>query len=328
MSKPGCSIVIRAYNEEEHIGRLLSGILEQSLKVPEIILVDSGSTDATVSIAERYPVKVVRISPDEFSFGRALNLGISRAISDLIVMASAHVYPVYQDWLERLLEPFENPRVALSYGRQRGDAETRFSEQQVFAKWFPDKSVELQQHPFCNNANAAIRRDLWEIHPYAEDLTGLEDLEWGSWALQEGYGISYVAEAVVVHVHDEQPSQLFNRYRREAMAMRKIFPGERFGFLEFLVLFTTNVATDFWHAVQARKAISSGFDILRFRFLQFWGTFQGYRMSGPLSGRLKRVFYYPRGIGLSGTDSKREAARIVYSAQREGGAEREPSGHD
>ena len=45
-----CSIVIRAYNEEKHIGRLLEGIKQQTLKDVEIILVDSGSTDRTLAI--------------------------------------------------------------------------------------------------------------------------------------------------------------------------------------------------------------------------------------------------------------------------------------
>ena len=44
---PRCSIVIRAYNEAAHIGRLLDGIQSQTVKDVEIILVDSGSTDAT-----------------------------------------------------------------------------------------------------------------------------------------------------------------------------------------------------------------------------------------------------------------------------------------
>ena len=55
MKSPDCSIVIRAYNEETHIGRLLQGILEQTVSHPEIILVDSGSTDHTREIAEKFP---------------------------------------------------------------------------------------------------------------------------------------------------------------------------------------------------------------------------------------------------------------------------------
>ncbi|NEO00616.1 MAG: glycosyltransferase, partial [Moorea sp. SIO3I7] len=48
---PEISIIIRCYNEEEHIGRLLSGIMQQTIQDVEIIVVDSGSTDATPSIA-------------------------------------------------------------------------------------------------------------------------------------------------------------------------------------------------------------------------------------------------------------------------------------
>src|SRR5438552_9492978 len=98
---PKVSIIIRCHNEEEHIGRLLSGILQQTIKDVEIILVDSGSTDATLSIARRYPVRILHIAPQEFSFGRSLNRGCEAAEGELLVFASAHVYPLYKDWLEK-----------------------------------------------------------------------------------------------------------------------------------------------------------------------------------------------------------------------------------
>ena len=72
---PRCSIIIRAYNEEDHIGRLLTGIMEQTVKEVEIIVVDSGSSDATVAIASRFPTQILSIAPHEFTFGRSLNLG-------------------------------------------------------------------------------------------------------------------------------------------------------------------------------------------------------------------------------------------------------------
>ena len=108
-----CSIVIRAYNEEAHIGRLLKGISQQTYGDVETILVDSGSTDRTVEIAEEYGVQIVHISPEEFTFGRSLNRGIQAAQGEFIVIVSAHCYPVYPDWLEHLLVPFENPQVAV-----------------------------------------------------------------------------------------------------------------------------------------------------------------------------------------------------------------------
>ena len=105
-----CSIIIRAYNEEKHIGRLLEGIKQQTVKDVEVILVDSGSTDSTVAIAESFGARVVRIPSAEFTFGRSLNFGIKAAKRELIVIASAHVYPVYPDWLETLLRPFQDDR--------------------------------------------------------------------------------------------------------------------------------------------------------------------------------------------------------------------------
>ncbi len=245
-----CSIVIRAFNEEEHIGRLLEGVLKQSYSEPEIILVDSGSTDATVAIASRYPVKVVRIHPEDFTFGYSLNRGIAASSGDFILFASAHVYPVYPDWIERLLAPFKDEQVAVVYGKQRGNGTTRFSEHQVFARWFPEVSQARQEHPFCNNANAAIRRVLWEQHAYDETLSGLEDVAWAHWALEQGYQVAYSAEAEVIHVHDETLRGIFNRYRRESMAFKHIFPRESFHWWDFLRLFTVNVAVDLWHAAR------------------------------------------------------------------------------
>ena len=128
-----CSIIIRCYNEEKHIGRLLQGIQQQNLKDVDIVMVDSGSTDRTLQIASRYPVRVVHIRPGEFTFGYSLNRGIAEAMHEFVVLASAHVYPVYPDWLEQLLRSFENPKIALTYGKQRGNQRTHFSEHQIFA---------------------------------------------------------------------------------------------------------------------------------------------------------------------------------------------------
>jgi len=293
---PNCSIVIRAYNEEEHIGRLLTGIIQQNITDVEIILVDSGSTDATVSIASRYPVRVIHIDPENFTFGYSLNQGIAAARGELIVIASAHVYPVYPDWLERLLAPFADDHVALTYGKQRGTDTTRFSEHQIFARWFSDQSQLQQSHPFCNNANAAIRRKLWEHHPYDENLTGLEDLAWAKWAMSQGYDISYCAEAEVVHVHSETPRGVYNRYRREAMAFKQVFPDERFSFIDFIQLVITNIISDSAHAVRERKFFYHWRSIVWFRLMQFWGTYLGYRNSGLVTAQLRQTFYYPREV--------------------------------
>lgn len=320
-AEPPVSVVVRAFNEAQHIPRLLRGIRQQSLRCVEVILVDSGSTDDTVAAAGRawdqppapaYPLRVVHIQPDEFTFGRSLNRGLAAAQAELIVIASAHVYPVYPDWLERLLAPFQESGTGLVYGKQRGASHTHFSEHQIFARWYPDASISRQSHPFCNNANAAIRRKLWEQRPYDESLSGLEDLDWARWAMEQGHAISYAAEAEVVHVHQEDPRSVYNRYRREAMAFKRIFPQEHFHFWDFLRLFASNAASDLLHAAGVAPSLRLVWSILWFRWMQFWGTYQGYRQSGPLTWQLRQTFYYPRGVPAPSQDigSEPEARQV------------------
>lgn len=290
---PYSSIVIRAYNEEEHIGRLLEGIMKQSMDDYEIILVDSGSTDATRAIASRYPVSIVDIDPGEFTFGRSLNRGIEHARGEIIVIISAHCFPIYPDWLEQLVGPFDDPHVAASYGKQRGGETNHYSEHQFFRRYFPDNSQPEQGQPFTHNANAAIRRSLWQEHPYNENLTGLEDIAWSSWAREKGYKISYVAEAKVIHLHDESPQQIYNRYRREAVALKQILPNSQFTLRDFISMWFQKAAGDLVQAYRDRVLLQEWFDILRFRYLQYWGTWRGYRYSGKIDTQLHQHFYYP-----------------------------------
>jgi glycosyltransferase involved in cell wall biosynthesis len=313
------SLIIRCYNEEQHIGRLLSGVMQQTIADDvEIILVDSGSTDATVSIASRYPVHVVSIRPEEFSFGYSLNRGCREATGEFLVMASAHVYPVYADWLERLLAPFADPDIALVYGRQIGNEQTKYSEHQVFARWFPEQSQRYQDTPFCNNANAAVRRSVWEQLPYDETLTGLEDIDWAQRAMQQGYKVAYAADAEIVHVHDETPKRIYNRYRREAIALKRIFPHEQFRLRDFIRLFSANVINDYVHAWRDRVLRRNLRDIFVFRLMQFWGTYRGFAQ-GSVTSQLKQTFYYPGGRGQTAIREQytRERQRIDYSSMPE-----------
>jgi glycosyltransferase involved in cell wall biosynthesis len=316
---PVCSIIIRAFNEEKHITRLLDGIRHQTIEDVQIILVDSGSSDRTVEIANAYGVQIVNIQPQDFTFGRSLNLGISHAKADYVVFASAHVYPVYPDWLERLLEPFEDDKVAISYGKQRGMETTQFSEHQIFDHWFSDVSTNNQSHPFCNNANAAIRKKLWDQNAYNETLPGLEDLAWARWAHEQGYRIAYMAEAEIIHVHNESWHGISNRYRREGMAFKMIYPQERFGIPDLFKAFFSNVKNDLQMAKRDKIIKRVWKSVLGFRWNQFYGTYLGYRQSGPLTWQLKQTFYYPRN-GLQINKKEREIKPIHYQnlSQKDG----------
>ncbi len=313
MTSRTISIVIRAYNEERHIGRLLDGIAQQSIRDVEVILVDSGSSDRTVEIAEARGVRVVHIDPLDFTFGRSLNLGIKQATRQIIVLASAHVYPVYPDWLEKLAEPFENSQIGLSYGKQRGTEFSRFSEHQIFTQWFPDTQQPVQGHPFCNNANAAIRKTIWEENPYDEGLPGLEDLEWANRIMLQGKLIRYIPEAEIIHVHHETPSGVYRRYQREGMAFKRIFPQERFNLWDFCRLTIGNIFQDWAVAGQQKIWRRVWNEIIWFRVMQFWGTYRGYRQSGPLTAQLRQRFYYPNQSTAMKADQPREIQPIRYN---------------
>jgi glycosyltransferase involved in cell wall biosynthesis len=296
MSQPTISLVVRALNEAEHLPALFTGLLRQEVKPTEVILVDSGSTDDSVAIATAHGARIVHIKPEDFSFGRSLNVGCAAAIGEILVFVSAHVYPLDEYWLGNLVAPFEDPAVVLSYGRQTGGPNSAFSEVELMRRWFPDRSDPDQQEPFCNNANCAVRRSEWERRHYDEELTGLEDLAWAKQAHAAGGKIAYVAEAGIAHIHDESFARLRNRYRREAIAHRRIFNDQHMGALEATGLFVVAVFRDYLAAVPRRKFFRNLWSIPRFRAAQYLGTYEGFRAKGDVSIALKKRFYYPKGF--------------------------------
>ncbi|OGV46871.1 MAG: family 2 glycosyl transferase [Lentisphaerae bacterium GWF2_57_35] len=319
---PIISIIIRCRNEERHIGRLLEGILSQQRKDAEIIVVDSGSTDATLLIARRYPVKIISVEPASFSFGYALNRGCEEAQGEFLVFVSAHVYPVYRNWLDEMLQPFADEKVALVYGRQCGDIRTKYAERRIFAKWFPSESSACQAHAFCNNANTAVRKCVWMTHRYDESLTGLEDLDWARRVKALGYRIAYQAQAEVVHVHEETYRQIYTRYYREAIAMKRMFPEEQFSFFDLIRALTGNVISDWRYALHEHVLHREWIRIVRFRTMQFVGTFKGYRMRIGMLPELRDRFYYPDGRPPATASVEAATNNLIIDYSRQDG------GHD
>jgi cellulose synthase/poly-beta-1,6-N-acetylglucosamine synthase-like glycosyltransferase len=200
----------------------------------------------------------------------------------------------------------------VTYGKQRGGKTNWYSEHQFFRKYFPDSSQPRQGHPYAHNANAAIRRSLWEQHPYDENLTGLEDLAWSSWAQEQGYVVAYVAEAEVVHVHEETPAQVYNRYRREAIALKQILPNSHFTLWNFVRLWMGTMFSDWLQVRREGVFWQHWWSIFWFRLLQYWGTYRGYRFAGNVDQQLHQTFYYPPGILDEKTPAPRPVEPIRY----------------
>ena len=291
-----CSVIIRALNEDAHIGKLLFGLKQQTHAPEEIILVDSGSTDRTVEIAKSYGVKVVSIDKSDFTFGRSLNLGCRVATGDILLIASAHVFPTQSTWVEEMLSPFLDDTAEIVYGKQSGCETTKFSEHCIFRSWFPDTSDVNQRSLFCNNANCAIRRNTWLKIPYDENLTGLEDIAWAG-SLRSKFPdakIVYNAEAEIVHVHDESFKQITNRYFRESLALAHIKPEMRMHLGDAAHLFVRNTISDFEEAIKAKQFMAHFGSIVSFRAAQFFGAWRARRQkSMDINRALHERLYYP-----------------------------------
>jgi rhamnosyltransferase len=289
------SVIIRTLDEEIHLQALLEAIETQEVEGidSQVVLVDSGSTDRTLEIARDYGCRIERISRTDFSFGRSLNRGCAASHGEILVFISGHCVPCSSDWLDRLIAPIRCGTADYTYGRQRGGPRTRFSEEQLFKKQYPEQSAIPQDGFFCNNANAALRRDVWQKFLFDEDSSGLEDMELAKRIHGRDHRIAYVAQAPVFHYHSESWSQVRWRFEREALALQEIMPEVHIGAGDFLRYFASAVWHDLLVARQQGKMMRVSREVLFFRWQQYLGSYRGNHELRKLSKERKELYFYP-----------------------------------
>lgn len=212
----GVSVVIRALNEAQFLPHCLKRIQRQRLDIPiEVIVVDSGSSDATVAIAESHGCKLIHINQADFTFGKSLNLGIEQAKHTMVVAISAHCIPVGDRWLCRLLAPLLKGQAQMSYGSHLAGRGSRSSEINYFHEKFCHPSG-FSSKPLLNNGNAAFLRQLWTQRPFNEQLPAQEDMEFALWHMTHTKAqLYFCSQAKVVHHHNDVNKTLFKRLYRE-----------------------------------------------------------------------------------------------------------------
>jgi glycosyltransferase involved in cell wall biosynthesis len=289
------SIVIRTLNEARYLDELLHAVAGQELGdlSVETVIVDSGSSDATLAIADKHRCRVTHIDKSEFTFGRSLNRGCDFADGDILVFISGHCVPSSSLWLRNLVQPIIDGVSAYSYGRQLGRDTTKFSERRIFEKYFPATSRLPQDGFFCNNANAALARSAYERYRFDEELTGLEDMALAKQIVNDGGRIAYVADAAVYHIHLESWPQVRRRYERESIALQHIMPEVHISLLDMIRYFMAAVAADFRAAAREKCLLREFSNILKFRSAQYWGTYRGNHEHRVLSRARKEDYYYP-----------------------------------
>jgi rhamnosyltransferase len=211
---PAASVIVRARDEEASIGRTLDLLRRQTI-VPEIIVVDSGSTDRTLLIAESRCDRILQIAPERFSYGRALNLGAAAATAPIHFALSAHCFPASDMWIERALSLYQLPEVAAAAGA------LTLPDGRPLTGTVLQHAADARAHPrwgFSNHASS-WRAAIWDEFRFDEQLGGTEDKEWAWRVLHAGHAIAYDPGLWVDMSHQWRTSAR-DAYRRQKREIR------------------------------------------------------------------------------------------------------------
>ena len=302
------SIVIRCLNENKNLKVLIPLLLKQSYKDFELIFVDSGSTDGSLDTVKSYlnssnNVQLTYIKKEEFTFGRSLNIGFNKSRGEIVISLSAHCFPTSEEWLKNITQPFSDDSIGIVYGKQSPHENTRFSEASVQEKWFSGKSMK-KEDIFLNNGNAAYRKNLWEEIKFDETLTGLEDINFGLYAKSKGWELYYSSESDVQHLHKENYKTIRNRYRRESEALKVIFDKHKIHSSKYNLKFynSTLIACiqgffrGMFYDIRKRRYSKLPYknltDILKYRYNQFYGTYNGFNKTID-KNKMTELYFYP-----------------------------------
>ncbi len=216
------SVIIPIYNGAEHIESNLS-ILGKSPVVNEIIVIDAGSTDNSIKIAESYGAVIVTTEKHSFDHGKSRTLGGKKASGDILVYMTQDAVPVNKHAIENLVKPLlENKEIGGSYGRQlpHHDATPFAAHLRAFnypprssIKSLNDKETLGIKAPSISNSFAAYKKNALEkVEWFKEGIIMAEDFCAGAKLLMAGYEIAYSAEALVYHSHNYTAFEEFERY--------------------------------------------------------------------------------------------------------------------
>lgn len=189
-----CSVLIRTFNSGGTLGAVLERLGGSS--IDEILVVDSGSTDETLRIAESFGARIIRVE-GAFHYSSSLNLGFEVAGNAWVVVISSHCIPVR----DKLL-----PRIRKSISRMSSDAVVIYGRCMLFAE-------NLDPAGYCEydlddwrsrkirggNGFAVYRKSAWEEKAFDETIPTAEDMEWLRWHLRQGRKAGVEQELVAMY---------------------------------------------------------------------------------------------------------------------------------
>lgn len=225
---PKISVVIPVKNGAPWLDACLKGIMHQTLfPQTEVVIIDSGSTDDTLSILEKYPVRVYSVPPSEFNHGLTRNYGVQLSRGEYVVMTVQDATPTDDLWLQKLLAGFsEAENVAGVCGSQvvahsrcanpvdwfRPAGEPKIVVQRYETPQSFHAQTPLQKMRACgwDDVNAMYKRSALLAIPFRKISYG-EDAVWAKEALLAGHTLVYNPAARVYHYHLEDEDYIFRR---------------------------------------------------------------------------------------------------------------------
>jgi len=213
------SIVIRTFNSAKTLGQVFDGMRLE--KGDEFVVVDSGSTDATLEIAEKHGAKIVN-APKPFHYSKSLNLGFRAAINPWVLVMSSHCIPVVADFLgihRREIATFA-PDVVVGFAPSTlsGASDPALDREKTT---FYSKDDYEKVCGVCGNANTIYRRSAWDELPFDETVRTAEDKLWIMEMSRRGYRFAYIPTARGVNRNQASLLYMFNKGYRDARSLRK-----------------------------------------------------------------------------------------------------------
>ena len=196
----GVSVVVPVFNGQQTIRPLLDSLLASAYPADrfEIIIVDNGSNDATLSIVRQYPVTLLEQCEIRSSYA-ARNMGIARARFPIIAFTDADCQ-VDNRWLAEGVGAMEESRADLIGGR----IAFTFSPRPTAAELY-DSLVHMRNDVLVATKHRAVTANLFaraklfkDIGPFPEVLSGGDGI-WTTRAVAQGYILRYAPLAIVRH---------------------------------------------------------------------------------------------------------------------------------
>lgn len=210
------SVIIPAKDAANTLGQCLQALLHQEglqLKQDyEVIVVDDGSSDNTVEIAEQHAVRVIRQT--QAGAAAARNAGVRIAKGTLLAFTDADCVPS-PTWLRDLTRPFDNPQVVGVKGVYRTHQTglvARFVQVEYEYKYA--RMQRMQSIDFIDTYSAAYRTEVFiQNGGFDETFTvpSVEDQELSFRLRRKGYKMVFEPSAVVFHYHDENFMEYLQR---------------------------------------------------------------------------------------------------------------------